>query len=405
MKDRLKILIPVIFIVFLFLVSFVMQTNFNTVIMKTLTGHGAETLFLKQIAILGTSFAFMNLLIGSIVICFTAMIVILAFVLFNRRRMERRAKIKEALTQKYQQIIFDALEDKDINKREYKKICNRRFKREILINQIIDVALMMPTDVVSKLRDLYFELDLVKVTRKKLYGLKWHKKIQAMKELAHLEIPDYNQKVMKYINSKNSTLRMEAQIAMVRLSGAAKDSFGFLEYLKYPFSVWEQITLHELMVEANIDVPYFGRWLVSDNHNVGMFCLRMMREYQQLRTSDDLNNMLYHPNEKVVKLAIEVVGDLNVSPLCSSLKKIYKMEPYANRVEIIKTLGKIAEPKTIRFLQNVVDVEDDTELQIEGVKAIKNMGEVGDIQLKKMMNSDYKNYNIIIKHVLDKKIH
>ena len=81
MKDRLKILIPVIFIVFLFLVSFVMQTNFNTVIMKTLTGHGAETLFLKQIAILGTSFAFMNLLIGSIVICFTAMIVILAFVL------------------------------------------------------------------------------------------------------------------------------------------------------------------------------------------------------------------------------------------------------------------------------------------------------------------------------------
>ena len=81
------------------------------------------------------------------------------------------------------------------------------------------------------------------------------------------------------------------------------------------------------------------------------------------------------------------------------------MEPYANRVEIIKTLGKIAEPKTIRFLQNVVDVEDDTELQIEGVKAIKNMGEVGDIQLNKMMNSDYKNYNIIIKHVLDKKIH
>jgi hypothetical protein len=86
------------------------------------------------------------------------------------------------------------------------------------------------------------------------------------------------------------------------------------------------------------------------------------------------------------------------------LKKLYKEEPYENKLEIVKTLGKIANPKSIRFLQNVVDVEEDTNLQIEGVKAINNMGEVGDIQLKKMMNSDYKNYNIIIKHVLDKKI-
>lgn len=404
MKDRIKILIPVLIVIFLFIISFVMQTRFNPVIMNALTGHGAETLFLKQIAILGTSFAFMNLLIGSIIICFSAMFIILIFVLLNRNRMERRDKIKSSLTEKYQEIILDAIENKIIDKKEFDKICNSSFKREILINQIVDVALVMPEETVSKLRKLYIELDLIKISKRKLYSLKWHKKIQALKELSHLLITDYNNKITKYINSKNDILRMEAQIAMVRLSGAEKNAFSFLEHLTYPFSVWEQITLHELMIETDIDPPYFGKWLISDNHSVGMFCLRMMREYKQLKNLDDLNNMLYHPNEKVLKLAIEVVGDLKITELSSTLRKIYKNEPYENRLEIIKSLGKISDPKTIHFLQNVVDTENDTDIQIEGVKAIKNMGELGEAQLNKMLKSDYKNYKIIIKHVLDKKI-
>ena len=121
MWNRIKILIPVLIVVILFIGSFVMQTKYNTVIMNALTGHGAETLFLTQIAMLGTSFAFMNLLIGSIAICFTAMIVILIFVLLNRRKMERRARIKEKLTVVYQKLILDALEDKIIDKKEFKK--------------------------------------------------------------------------------------------------------------------------------------------------------------------------------------------------------------------------------------------------------------------------------------------
>jgi hypothetical protein len=314
MKQRIKILIPVLLVVFFFVLSFIMQTKLNTVIMKTITGHAAETLFLKQIVILGTSFAFMNLLIGSIVICFSAMFLILFFVLLNRNRMERRAKIKEDLTETYQRLILDGLEGKMVNKNEFKKICNSRFKKDILINQIIDVALILPRDELVKLRELFFYLNLISETERKLNNFKWHNKIKAMKELSHLEIKDYNDKIIKYVNSKSDTLRMEAQIAMVRLSDE-KNPFEFLEYLTYPFSVWEQITLHELMVEANITPPYFGRWLVSDNHSVGMFCLRMMREYEQLKHVDDLDRMLYHPNEKVVKLAIEVVGDLRVEPV------------------------------------------------------------------------------------------
>ena len=56
------------------------------------------------------------------------------------------------------------------------------------------------------------------------------------------------------------------------------------------------------------------------------------------------------------------------------------------------------------FLKLVLDKEDDVQLQIEATKAIRNNGEEGVKALIKIMESEYKNYSIIIKHVLDKRI-
>jgi len=114
--------------------------------------------------------------------------------------------------------------------------------------------------------------------------------------------------------------------------------------------------------------------------------------------------MLYHPNENVARFAIEVVGDLKLTALSTDLKKIYKDEPYYNKLEVVKSLGKMGNPKTIQFLQHVVDGEEDTQLQIEGVKAIRNCDDVGVIALQKMLDSDYRDYKILIKHVLDNRI-
>jgi hypothetical protein len=407
MRYRIKILIPVLIVIILFIGSFVMQTKYNTVIMNALTGHGAETLFLKQIVILGTSFAFMNLLIGSVVICFVTMIFILIFVLLNRRRMERRAKIKESLTEVYQKLILDAIADKIITKdefKQFKKICNGHFRKNILIDQIIDVAVVMPINVLTKLRQLYVDLDLLNETERKLYSWQWHKKIKAMKELSHLDIDDYNKTIVKYVNSKNDILRMEAQIAMVRLSDFDQNPFSFLRDLKHDFSLWEQITLHQLMVEADMKVPDFGEWIYSDNITVNMFCMRMIREYKQDWNVEKLTVMLSHAVDKVRNLTIQVVGDLKLVSLTKNLMEKYKEETYANQLEIVKSLGKIADQSSVEFLQNVVDIETDTDLQIEGVKAIYELGETGKVALEKMMNSNYKDYNIIIKHVLDNKI-
>jgi HEAT repeat protein len=403
---KIKIIVPVLLIFALFAISLILQSKYSNIISDNSDIYATKNLFLEEITFANTSIPLANVLIGCISLAIAIVIVILIFMLFNRRRMEKREELKGTLLEMYQKLIFDTLESDEINKREirdFKKILNTRFKRNILIDQIVDVGKMLPAEVLTKLRELYRLLGLLEDTRRKINSRRWDLKIKGLKELSHLGIKQYNSTIMKLINSKNKHVRMEAQIALVKLSDS-DTPFDFLEHLTQKFTKWEQITLHELMNEGNMEVPYFGKWLYSDNHSVGEFCLRMMREYEQLKNVEDLDRMLYHPNEKIARLAVEVAGDLKVDPVVPSLKKLYKDESYETQIEIVKTLGKIKNPKTIRFLQNVIDVEEDTQLQIEGVKAINAMGEVGDTQLKKMMNSDYKNYNIIIKHVLDDKI-
>jgi hypothetical protein len=58
----------------------------------------------------------------------------------------------------------------------------------------------------------------------------------------------------------------------------------------------------------------------------------------------------------------------------------------------------------IGFLKLVIDKEEDVQLQIEATKAIRNNGDEGVKALVKLMESEYKNYSIIIKHVLDRRI-
>ncbi len=76
-----------------------------------------------------------------------------------------------------------------------------------------------------------------------------------------MNIRDANKRIIKSLNSNNNILRMEAQIAMVRLSD--ENPYEFLDILKKPLSLWEQVTLHEIQIQHNLKVPDFKQWFTS----------------------------------------------------------------------------------------------------------------------------------------------
>jgi len=358
--------------------------------------------WLERYNYFGKSVALVNALIFIILASFVTMVVLLITILLNRRRMEKEAKLRQYLLEQYQSLIIDYLFGNTTSD-AFRSIASDNYRRQVLVDQMIDVSVNLKGDSEAKLTRLYMELELDRDSIRRAHSRKWHHRIKGFRELAFMGIREANDEMYKSLNSRNEILRMEAQIALVRLSD--KEHFEFLSRLERPFSLWEQITLHDLILQHNIPVPEFKKWLGSANPTVVMFALRMIREFKQRDAEPEVKIALLHRDNRVSKLAVEVCGDLDMRGTLDTMKRMYKFQDYNGCLEIVKSMGKMPELAMMGFLKLVLDKEDDVQLQIEAVKAIENMGEEGVKALVKVMKSEYKNYNIIVRHVLDRRIY
>jgi len=350
----------------------------------------------------GKSIALVNALIITIVLSIITMVLLLIAILLNRRRMEKESTLRQYLLEEYQGLIVNYLFG-DTTAGQFRPIASDIYRRGVLIDQIIDVSVNLKGEAGAKLNQLYRELNLDKDSVRRAHSRRWHLKIKGFRELAFMNIKDANPVIYKALNSKNEILRMEAQIAMVRLSD--DDPFTFLSHMKRPFSLWEQITLHDLLIQHELPVPDFQKWLISANPTVVMFALRMIREFKQKEAEPEVRKALLHRDPNVSLLAVQVAGDLDMRSTLETMKRMYKYQEYNNCLEIVKSMGKMPDLAMMGFLKLVLDKEDDVQLQIEATKAIENMGEEGVAALVKVMKSEYKNYNIIVRHVLDRRIY
>jgi hypothetical protein len=350
----------------------------------------------------GKSVVLVNALIFVILASFVTMLILLIVILLNRRSMEKEAKLRQYLLEQYQSLIIDYLFG-NAGSDAFRSIASDNYRRQVLIDQMIDVSVNLKGDSEEKLTRLYKELELDRDSIRRARSRKWHLRIKGFRELAFMGIRDANDEMYKSLNARNEILRMEAQIALVRLSD--KEHFEFLSRLERPFSLWEQMTLHDLILQHNIPVPEFRKWLNSSNPTVVMFALRMIREFKQRDAEPDVKIALLHRDHRVSQLAVEVSGDLDLRGTLDTMKRMYKFQDYNGCLEIVKSMGKMPEQAMMGFLKLVLDKEDDVQLQIEAVKAIENMGEEGVKALVKVMKSEYKNYNIIVRHVLDRRIY
>lgn len=358
--------------------------------------------WLSSVNYFGRSVALVNLLIIFIVASIATMLALLVFILLNRRRMERRDKLYQYLLEAYQGLIIEYLYgEADIQK--FREIASNNYRRQVLIDQMKDVSANLKGEAWDRLRELYLTLGLETDSIRRAYSKPWHLKVKGYRELAFMNITDANEEIFKSLNSDNDILRMEAQIALVRLSDY--DPFEFLDHLQQPFSMWEQISLHEIIVQHNLDVPLFSKWLSSENDTVVMFALRMIKEFNQKETEEAVVNIMAHESPEVRRVAIGVAGDMKMESALAVMKQMYKHEDYNNSLEILKSMGKMPDSSMLNFLKLVLDKEDDVQLQIEATKAIENIGEEGVKALVKLMKSEYKNYSIIIRHVLDRRIY
>lgn len=343
-----------------------------------------------------------------IIYSITVLIILTIFILLNRSKISKEKELTEKLDAEYQQLLIDHLFEPERRSeifKEIKKIASDNFRRQILIRQIMELSVNMQGSAKEDLRNLYLELGLKVDSLKKAYSQKWHENVKGFRELAFMNIRTANERIIESLNSPNQILRMEAQIALVRLSD--DNPYTFLDFLEKPLSVWEQITIQELLTQHNMQPPDFRSWFDSDNLTIVDFSIKMTAWFKQKSAGDHVIRMVEHPDERIRHAAIKACGDLGLNESLVRLSERYKEENYVNKYEILLSFGKVPDENFLEFLNKVLDEEEDVQLQILATKAMENMGEPGIARLIKLMKSksEYKNYQIIIRHVLDGRIY
>jgi len=336
------------------------------------------------------------------------LITLLIIILLNRTRLQREEVLTEYLLERYQQLLMNYLFDEEHQELAYlelNEVADNRINRQVLIDQMIDLSVNLKGEIKEDIQKLYLRLGLKRDSLEKAYSRKWHQNVKGFRELAFMNIREANEQIMKSLNASNEILRMEAQIAMVRLSDG--NPYEFLHMLKKPLSLWEQVTLHELQIQHNLAVPDFKQWFSSENISVVMFALEMVAWYKQRGVGKELIGLFEHENEQVRLTAFKVCGEIGLKMVFPALVLRYPEETLKNKLQILLTFAKVPDEKYLSFLKSVLDTEEDVQLQIQATKAMENTGEPGISMLIKLMKSksEYKNYQIIIRHVLDGRIY
>ena len=285
---------------------------------------------------------------------------------------------------------------------KFKKLpLKRKAVRDLLVKEILHYHSNFTGSTAVILRGLYLGLKLNHQARKKLQG-RWETQIEGIREITQMNLREETDTILELTGNENSQVRMEAQIAFVKLS--TDNPFRFLESASEQILDWHQLVLFEVITKTeNTGIPSFSQWLASKNPTVVMLCLKLIDHYQQLDAIPELIRLLEHDDLQIRRKGIAVLGNLEAENAELSLCRMYAGQPIEVKLEIIRAMGKIASTNYLEFLSDEMSSKE-FKIRMEAVHAIKRHGFAGtELLMSVSDDSDVQN-QLIIKHVLDERI-
>ena len=191
--------------------------------------------------------------------------------------------------------------------------------RNILINELVSIYKTMSGKAAHNLREIYLHHDLPQYSLQKLNSWRWYLKAKGIQELADMDCVEAIDEIKNYSNHPKALLRTEAQTAMVKLANF--DALQFLDDTSYPISEWQQLKfLHILSNKEISTLPDFSKWLKSSNDTVVIFSLKLIRHFQSMKDSSNVELALTHRSLKVRIEAVETIGALHNEKALSLIK-------------------------------------------------------------------------------------
>ncbi|MGN6180407.1 MAG: HEAT repeat domain-containing protein, partial [Mucilaginibacter sp.] len=284
------------------------------------------------------------------------LIVFILITIYLRNKRARQLKkwntIADLLIRKA--IFFD---EQDINtgnnipvtKRALKLLASDQHFKKLLTDKLISAKKNISGSAAKGLKLLYLQLNLHHFAVTQLASYKWHVKAQAIQELAEMEMREHIAKIYRLTNNANELVRMEAQIAVVKLLGF--EGLRFLDVVRYPITEWQQIRLlHELSFIPAENFSGIAQWLKSDNKTVVAFALKLARNYHRFELYEDMCICLADPDSDVRLQAITTLGELYGDNTSDLLAGRLPIEDTKHRLALLKVLKNIATERDLPVL-------------------------------------------------------
>ena len=326
-----------------------------------------------------------KILVVIVIYLVVSLFLLLIYIIVNRTIKTRERRQAREMKDIYQEELTNFLFGEENQTFEFTGI-HHNVNREIFINELLSLHNNLYGEAANRLRDLYFNLELYKDSLQKVSSGRWNKKAKGFRELAQMDVKDANHIIASYINSKNKILRMESQVALVKLND--EDPLGFLDELKYKLTEWEQINILNTLSYHQINIDSFDRWMDSENDSVVIFVTKLAGLFKQLHSWPKVLDLLEHPNPEVRRAAIKTLDMFEVTENAGLLKEVYfKDQPLEekedevyynsnmdhNRLAVIEAMSTIATADDLPFLEQVLKTDKDFDILKKTVAIVSNI--------------------------------
>jgi hypothetical protein len=161
------------------------------------------------------------------------------------------------------------------------------------------------------LRTFYIESKLVDISLHKISKGAWNERCRAIRDLSQMQIESSSHLILQYCNSANETLRQEALIGLIRMSGF--EGLNALKDYTHDINQWMLINIiHHLNLQNQTVVPAFDFLLQSENNTVILLGCRLIEYYKQ---TEQLTNLISlnesTDNIEVQEITAQVIDKLN----------------------------------------------------------------------------------------------
>jgi hypothetical protein len=269
--------------------------------------------------------------------------------------------------------------------------------RDLFISELAETSRKFRGTTMENILWLFEKLNLEKQLLKSLDQKKWHKKAKAIQQLTYLQQKKSFKNIFSFTNDENDLLRMEAQIALVKMMGF--EGLKFLNKITHPVSEWQQIRLIEELSNHDVtQLENISEWLRSKNSSVVNFALRLVEIYRLYDFYDEVKHCLSHNSYTVCKTAVVTISQISNEGTAGLLVTHYPGYDTSTQIKILKILQVDGTKEQLPFLFSLLNNADDS-YKLEAAKAIVKINETEMENIEKAINKTLFPWNIILPQI------